>query len=128
MNNRITSPTRRTGQLGVLLLAAATPGVTQTSNKYTWDNALLACAAYSQAGTSAGQWRLPTIKELGLIYSKKSQLTGVGSFSSLYYWSATELSSDSDWAWGVNFYDGGTHPMNTKSDYIGSVLCVRDVN
>ena len=71
MNNRITSTTRRTGQLGVLLLAAATPGVTQTSNKYTWDNALLACAAYSQAGTSAGQWRLPTIKELETIYAIK---------------------------------------------------------
>lgn len=128
MNNRITSTTRRTGQLGVLLLAAATPGVTQTSNKYTWDNALLACAAYSQAGTSAGQWRLPTIKELETIYAKKDGLTGAGSFSSGYYWSATELSSDSDCAWGVSFYDGSTNHMNTKSDYIGSVRCVRDVN
>ena len=94
----------------------------------TGSNAPSACASYTQAGTSAGQWRLPTIKELETIYAKKDELTGAGSFSSLYYWSATELSSDSDWAWGVNFYDGGTHPMNTKSDYIGSVLCVRDVN
>lgn len=124
MNNRITSTTRRTGQLGVLLLAAATPGVTQTSNKYTWDNALLACAAYSQAGTSAGQWRLPTIKELGLIYSKKSQLTGVGSFASNGYWSATETSGRSS-AWHVNFYDGHTYGGGTG--YPNDVRCVRDI-
>ena len=28
---------------------------------------------------------------------------------------------------GVTFYDGGTYHMNTKSDYIGSVRCVRDI-
>ena len=104
------------------------PGVTQSGNTYIWDNALPACAAYTQAGTSAGQWRLPTIKELETIYAKKDGLTGAGSFSSLYYWSATELSSDSDCAWGVFFDSGGTYHMNTKSDYIGSVRCVRDVN
>ncbi|KAA3145049.1 DUF1566 domain-containing protein [Alistipes indistinctus] len=127
MNNRITSTTRRTGQLGVLLLAAATPGVTQTSNKYTWDNALLACAAYSQAGTSAGQWRLPTIKELGLIYSKKSQLTGVGSFTtSNGYWSVTEYSSYSSYAWNVNFDAGYTYYIGKSNDK-NYVRCVRDI-
>lgn len=125
MNNRITSTTRRTGQLGVLLLAAATPGVTQTSNKYTWDNALLACAAYSQAGTSAGQWRLPTIKELETIYAKKDGLTGVGSFASYYYWSATELSGASYGAWAVDFAHGNTDG-NGKSSH-NYVRCVRDI-
>lgn len=125
MNNRITSPTRRTGQLGVLLLAAATPGVTQTSNKYTWDNALLACAAYSQAGTSAGQWRLPTIKELETIYAKKDGLTGVGSFAGDNYWSATEGSGSSIRAWLVSFYDGYTYNNGTSLNI--SVRCVRDI-
>lgn len=125
MNNRITSTTRRTGQLGVRLLAAATPGVTQTSNKYTWDNALPACAAYTQAGTSAGQWRLPTIKELETIYAKKDGLTGVGSFTSSGYWSATEDSSNSIRAWNVNFYNGDTY--NYGKNVNGYVRCVRDI-
>ncbi len=94
----------------------------------TGSNAPSACASYTQAGTSAGQWRLPTIKELETIYAKKDGLTGAGSFSSLSYWSATEYSGDSDSAWYVDFYSGGTYHMNTKSDYIGSVRCVRDVN
>ena len=101
-------------------------GVTPDSdNRYSWSNALSACGKYTQAGTTVGQWRLPTIKELETIYAKKDGLTGVGSFSSGYYWSATEGSS-SNTAWYVNFYTGHTN-YNDKRDN-SYVRCVRDVN
>ena len=93
--------------------------------QYTWANALPACAAYTQAGTSAGQWRLPTIKELETIYAKKDGLTGVGSFTSYYYWSATELSGASYGAWAVDFAHGNTDG-NGKSSH-NYVRCVRDI-
>ena len=102
------------------------PGVTQSGNTYIWDNALPACAAYTQAGTSAGQWRLPTIKELETIYAKKDGLTGVGSFTSRSYWSATEASSSIYGAWYVNFGYGDTSYYGKSNTHY--VRCVRDVN
>ena len=103
-------------------------GVTPDSgnDQYSWDNALSACAAYSQAGTSAGQWRLPTIKELETIYAKKDGLTGVGSFTSRSYWSATEASSSIYGAWYVNFGYGDTSYYGKSNTHY--VRCVRDVN
>ena len=101
------------------------PGVTQSGNTYIWDNALPACAAYTQAGTSAGQWRLPTIKELETIYAKKDGLTGVGSFASDHYWSATELSGASYGAWAVYFSIGNTDGSGKSSHHY--VRCVRDI-
>ena len=100
------------------------PGVTQSGNTYIWDNALPACAAYTQAGTSAGQWRLPTIKELETIYAKKDGLTGVGSFASNGYWSAT-VGGHNGSAWHVNFYDG--HTYGGGNGYPNDVRCVRDI-
>ena len=100
------------------------PGVTQSGNTYIWDNALPACAAYTQAGTSAGQWRLPTIKELETIYAKKDGLTGVGSFASNGYWSAT-VGGHNGSAWHVNFYDG--HTYGGGNGYPNNVRCVRDI-
>ena len=101
------------------------PGVTQSGNTYIWANALPACAAYTQAGTSAGQWRLPTIKELETIYAKKDGLTGVGSFTSDHYWSATELSGASYGAWAVYFSIGNTDGSGKSSHHY--VRCVRDI-
>ena len=104
------------------------PGVTQSGNTYIWANALPACAAYTQAGTTVGQWRLPTIKELETIYAKKDGLTGVGSFTSYNVWSATEYSSNNSYAWFVYFFDGSTYNGGDKSSNSYSVRCVRDVN
>ena len=102
-------------------------GVTLDSgnDQYTWANAPLACGKYTQAGTSVGQWRLPTIKELQAIYAKKDGLTGVGSFTSSGYWSATEDSSNSIRAWNVNFYNDDTY--NYGKNVNGYVRCVRDI-
>ena len=100
------------------------PGVAQY-NGYLWGNALSACAAYSQVGTTAGQWRLPTFKELQLIYAKKNELT-VSGFPDYFYWSATQNSGNSDdYAWAVNFNSGGT--SSEYMSFYNSVRCVRDI-
>ena len=54
------------------------------------------CASYSVNGLGVGSWRLPTQRELMIIYAHKGQLEKVGSFakfSSSDYLSATEDSS-----------------------------------
>lgn len=107
------------------------PNVELYYNGYFWVPAVAACAAYTQSGTTheqtAGNWRLPTEKELLLIYSKKSELTGVdGVISYRYYWSATEDSSDSSYAWDVYLGDGSTS-STPKNGGNFQVRCVRDI-
>ena len=52
------------------------------------------------------------------------QQSGFTAFSAGYYWSATEDSSDSSYAWNVNFSNGYTsRSLETNSYY---VRCVRD--
>ena len=102
------------------------PGVTQSDRKYTWTDAQLACAAYSQSGTSAGQWRLPTLKELQLICSKNSELTGsLTSYSS--YWATTEYIADYYiyGAWNVYTNTGSAYSDAKSTSYY--VRCVRDI-
>ena len=85
-----------------------------------------ACANYSQdsGGKDKGSWRLPTIRELKLIYALQYELT-VGSFSS--YWSATAPSHHTKTIWYVSF-DNGKEDCNWDKAYGGlHVRCVRDL-
>lgn len=102
-------------------------GVTQTSNRYTWADAQSACATYAQAGTSAGDWRLPTIKEVEAIYAKRGELSGI--FTDYTYASTTEDSNNNNLVWGVFFFDGttGSYTKVPTSNYY-AVRCVRDVD
>jgi hypothetical protein len=61
----------------------------------TWNEAKEACADLGNG------WRLPTKDELNLIYENKDV---VGGFDDNFYWSSTELGSNS--AWGQNFGNG----------------------
>ena len=99
------------------------PGVAQSSGKYTWANAGRACAAYRQSDADAGSWRLPTQRELMLMWIYKDEL---GNFASSRYWSATENSNDANNAWPVNFDDGVTGSYGSKTT-AHSVRCVRDL-
>ncbi len=70
------------------------------------------CVDYSTTGTSAGDWYLPSIDELSLIYHAKYQINkalNLNSFALTYYWSSTE--SDYSYAWvytfGYGYSDGG---------------------
>ena len=86
-------------------------------------NGYSACASYSQDGKTG--WRLPTIRELRLIYALRSELTSANQPSSDYYWSATESSADSRYAWGVRFSGGNTGYVSKSDSY--RVRCVRDL-
>ena len=92
---------------------------------------LTGCAAYggkSSASSERGLWRLPTARELLIIYSLKGQLSassvvGFKPFSSSIYWSATE--GISDYSWSVNFDRG--YVSNGAKYSPDRVRCVRDL-
>ena len=120
------------------------------SGTVNWETAKSYCENLDTEGYS--DWRLPTQRELILIWvmggnsnvtSGDRNDTGVGSnpapaisssylyqqsgftaFAAGYYWSATQYSSYSTVAWGVNFGSGGTNGYNKTIS--GYVRCVRD--
>ena len=60
-----------------------------------WDNALKACKALGSG------WRLPTTRELDLLYRNKDE---IGSFAPEYYWSSNFFDVNSSWRY--NFHGG----------------------
>ena len=85
------------------------------------------CAVYQGKDNAdpKGSWRLPTQRELLVIYSLKGQLAktaGFTAFSSSYYWNAAEATDSS---WHVHFTNGVTG-YNAKSQRC-AVRCVRDL-
>ena len=86
------------------------------------------CAVYQGKDNAdpKGSWRLPTQRELMVIYSLKGQLamtTGFTAFSSRYYCSATE--NNDSYSWCV-YFDNGSVNYNLKNSSSG-VRCVRDL-
>lgn len=71
-------------------------------------------------------WRLPTIRELRLIYAFRGELGTFGTSGSLIYWSATESSSDNSHAWYVFFSTGETGCKYPKAANY-NVRCIRDL-
>ncbi len=118
-------------------------------SKVAWSDAVLYCDNLTEEGYS--DWRLPSQRELMMIWllggssnvtSGDKNDTGVGSaskpvntpyiyqqsgftaFSADDYWSATEVSTGSSYAWCVYFGGGDTYDYyKTNSLY---VRCVRD--
>lgn len=86
----------------------------------TWADALTGCAGYTQAGTSAGDWRVPTQRELMLIWVMLPS-TGFTFETSLWYWSST---MNSQYAWVQSFLAGTTDGY--KRVLPAYVRCVRD--
>ena len=91
-----------------------------------WSSAVTACASYKQSYNDAGTWRLPTVRELKLIYDKKSELTSASLPSSGYFWAATGAGSTGSAAWYVSFADGTASTTN-HSYSGGRARCVRDI-
>jgi hypothetical protein len=104
--------------------ASITPPNTGTAN---WATARAFCNSLKSGqcglsdGSKAGQWRLPTVRELQSLLSAKyfspalpntagtQQLTPGNPFSSvqsLSYWSSTSYANASSYAWLVDFVDG----------------------
>ena len=87
-------------------------------SKMTWDQAVAYC---KNKGTG---WRLPTQNESMYLYCLEPSFTGEAAFSAGYYWSATQISSDSKTVWGVYFGSGYTGSLTKTFSYY--VRCVRD--
>lgn len=96
------------------------------SNK---DNSTL--SLYSEAFTvcssvSGGSWRLPTQRELMLMWVLKRELdktSGFTPFGTTGYWSATEFNTLK--GWNVSFFNGMTRGLEGTST--SSVRCVREL-
>lgn len=93
------------------------------------------CAAYAgPQGGEVGQWRLPTQRELMLIWILKAPLESIGSaFNHLNadpthspYWSGTESSTSSQSSWFVDFSWGDVNMAGAHKDK-RRVRCVRDM-
>ena len=74
--------------------------------------AATACNEYSVTvnGVTYGDWYLPSIYELNLLYNQKD---AVGGFSNVVYWSSTENTDNTAWFW--HFGTGG-HLFTGKSN------------
>ena len=86
----------------------------------TWYEAVKACADLED------RWRLPTIKELKILYKNKAE---IGGFAGLYYWSSTPDTADGvnktdHDAWGLIFKNG--IPFGSSKYTNGDVRAVRD--
>jgi hypothetical protein len=66
-----------------------------------WDQAVLLCKQYTIE--SFDDWRLPTIEELHIIYANKSL---ANNFEQNWYWSSTEDTENSDYAFHLGFMSG----------------------
>lgn len=93
------------------------------SGTMLWGKTRAGCAAYNQTGTSVGDWRVPTLQEVRLIYAQRSSLSGVAGFpNTSFYWTATN-NVDMSGACVINFKNGNTGYGIAGSNY---VRCVRD--
>lgn len=98
------------------------------TNGYTWESAYTACKAYSESGAGAGSWRVPTQRELLLVYLFSNKLQKPLTLGSVVaYWSGTESSGASDKAcyllYANKTLSGYLNPKGIHS----YVRCVRDV-
>ena len=113
-----------------------------------WSDALAVCSALASGscdlndGSSAGDWRLPTIEELKTLPDRAyfsptlSNAKGDGQWiegdafagvqSPTGYWSATTRAADVSTAWGVWLFDGSVY-WGWKLNYY-NVWCVRGGN
>ena len=100
--------------------ASGTTHATYNPNGYS------ACAQYSEASDQSdkGTWRLPTVRELRLIYDMKAELAVV--IPNLNYLSVTEYSMMTKIVYYVSFTNGycGVAGMSMKTY---RVRCVRDL-
>lgn len=90
----------------------------------TWNNAFTVCSSIS-----GGQWRLPTQRELMLIWVLKSELESmVEGFTLLgKHCSATEYDAIKSYCWYVNFDNGGSVAYGTKNNDDYKVRCIREL-
>ena len=99
------------------------------ANALTWSNSLASGACGLSDSSTAGQWRLPTRKELASLVNrgqaKSATWLGTKGFSVVQannYWSSTTYADNTDYAWVVHMYDGGMdNGHKTYGNYVWPV-------
>lgn len=87
------------------------------------------CQSYFELGAPAGTWRVPTQRELYLIYlERKELLAGLAGFADFLidgtqYWSSTMYSASD--AWTIDFAQGNM--ANRTKTSAARVRCIRDL-
>ena len=102
---------------------ASADAVVGTHKLHTWYQAVgRQPATYRACGD--GEWRLPTVRELKLIYDMRDQLASADLPTQGVYWAYTEFSSASTGsAWAVSFSSGNPSGETKTNTY--RVRCVR---
>ena len=92
--------------------------------RMNWATAKSTCAALTEGGATAGDWRLPTIDELvqGIAYDWITDGSGVRFASFTLYWSGTEYVGSK--AWNAEWFNNVDNNNDDKT-FSYSVLCVR---
>ena len=92
-----------------------------TSNWYEANNLISNSSNHDTNGAKFMDWRLPTKRELNLMYGVYSG-GNAANFSNTIYWSSTERGNDD--AWGQNFGNNGSEYSNSEG-YSTRVRAVR---
>lgn len=92
-----------------------------------WVNGYNLCKQYNAEGGKAGEWRLPTQRELFMIHGLHPQLLEQGdftAFSNATYWCATEGNvATTAWNYGFGIINMDGDPKTT----LFLVRCIRDL-
>ena len=83
-----------------------TAAMLTSSGSYTGDTYAAAYISHQYAGTdsSAGQWFLPSVGEIGLLANSSAK--SLGNFQNLFYWSSSEYSGNSAYGENLNYPSG----------------------
>ena len=99
---------------------------TGSISSYSWSSAISYCEGLTLGGRS--DWRLPNINELGSIIDYTKSInpninsTAFPNTQSNNYWSSSTCAQFTNYAWYVNFVNGGVYDFNKASN--GYVRCV----
>lgn len=98
-------------------------------SSHNWQAALQIPQTLNSSGGYAGHadWRLPNAKELGSIvelkcYSPAINTAVFNNTPSSFFWSASPIATSSDFAWGVNFYNGEDNSFYRSYNYLVRVV------
>ena len=86
----------------------------------------------STLGTTAASscpsgWRLPTVRELSLMYALRDELTAVGQFGDGGHWSATNVSDQNGYLFCIDFTTGEIRRLYPFQTLTLRARCIRDL-
>lgn len=91
---------------------------------FTWPQALQRAQTVNSGGGFAGftDWRVPNIKELSSLVERKCvepaiNLTRFPNASNYWLWSSSAVAGETDFTWGVDFYNGEPYWRSKDLDY-----------